>query len=212
MHFPIVAPGDDLGAKELLCRVHGLDQIGEAARGGCISARDIGCVAAVLRARVDQEGAQGRGRRALQVLVMKHRRVFVVGDDVVVRQLLFPLRACFEVAHVCFVFGASATKCGQCRAVSPSADLVCAAHACEFVGCLDGAIEVKPREQSRRIDAGRIAVTCENLRTDVSHAPEMGPVIACFPGLLRGDQIHLGRPWRIGKRCGFVPVVVRAME
>ena len=45
------------------------------------------------------------------MLVMQHRRVFVIGHDIVVGHLLFPLYASLQILHVHFVFGSSAAKC-----------------------------------------------------------------------------------------------------
>jgi len=59
VHLPIIAAGDDLTAKFLLCRIHGRHQFGKAAGRGRIGARDIRRITAILGAGVDQEGAQG---------------------------------------------------------------------------------------------------------------------------------------------------------
>ena len=55
MHVAVIAAGDDLIAQSLLRLVHGLHQVGKAAGCGGIGARDIGRIAAVLGAGIDQE-------------------------------------------------------------------------------------------------------------------------------------------------------------
>ncbi len=129
VHLPIIAPRDDFIAEQPLCAVQGLDQFGIAARQGGIRAGDIRGITAVLSAGVDQERAQGLGGRTLQVLVMQHRAVLVVGHDVVVRHLLFTLCAGLQVAHVGFVFGPPAAESSQRRPMAASTELVGAAHA-----------------------------------------------------------------------------------
>ena len=86
---------------------------------------------------------------------MQHRRVLVVGDDIVVGHLLFALRAGLEIPHVGLVFGRSAAERRERGEMAAGAQSARPAQAFELVGGLDRPVVVQPREQLRVIDRWR---------------------------------------------------------
>jgi len=82
VHVAKIAAGQDFAAESQLRAVGGFDELGKPPGRGGVGAGDVGGVAAVLRAGIDEKRAQRLRRAALEMLVMQDRRVFVVRDDV----------------------------------------------------------------------------------------------------------------------------------
>ena len=166
VHIAIIAAGHDLVAQLQLRAIRGLHEIGESAGCTRVGAGDIGGVTAILRPRVDQERTQRRRCHALQVLVVQNRGIFVVGHDIVVRHFLLALRAGSQICHMRCVFGVSAAKRRERRAMAARAKCTCLAHAVELIGSFHGAVVMQSRQELRRIevcrvDAGRrVAIGC----------------------------------------------------
>ena len=179
VHLPVVAPRHDLVAHAQLRAIERRNQVGERSGGGGIGARDVRRVAPELRAGVDEEGAQRVGWAALEMLIMQHRRILVIGDDIVVRHLLLALLAGLEVAHLGLVFGRAVKKGRQCRAMPTRTQRIRAAHAFELVGRLHGAVVVQLLEQIGVVEAVRRRAGKRLARTDECDAAEAGPVRRC---------------------------------
>ena len=142
------------------------------------------------------------------MLVVQHRGVLVVRDDIVVRHLLFTLRAGLEILHMRLVFGRPAAKRGECGQMAARAQLVRTAHAFELIRGLHGAVVMQAHQQFRRIDRRGLIRGEAVDGADACDTPELRPVLA-RPGRV-GQRCDVDgcRPRFTRQACRLVPVVV----
>ena len=114
------------------------------------------------------------------MLVVQSRRVLVVRDDIVIRQVFFARLAGFEIAQVRREFRLAGIECCPCGAMPVRAQAACAAQALEFIGRLDRAFIMQEVQQLRRVDRTRVDRIELCRRPDDRRAAELRPVRACL--------------------------------
>ena len=149
---------------------------------------------------------------ALQMLVMQHRCMRVVSNDVVVGQLLFAQDAGFQITHVRLILGGARSEGGQCGRVTTRRQGACPAHAFQLVGGLHGTVVMEPGEQIGVIDGSALGEAATSLRADERHASQVPPALDGGLRIVGRNQVDRSCPRGLGDRRGLVPVIVGLMK
>ena len=152
MQFAVIQAWFDACTYLQLRFLHGRDHGLEIAVFRRVGSRDIGGIAIVLGAGIDQERQSFSRVFPFQGLVMQNRAVTVERDDVAVGELVLHVAGGFEVGEMDFELGRAIPKCLLCCKVAPATQFRCLAHAGELVFRFRGAMVVEMIDQGLRID------------------------------------------------------------
>ena len=210
VQLPVVHPGAHAGAHRLLGRIHGIDHGLElAAAVGSPGAGDVGGIAAVAGAGIDQEAQRLRRRIAFQFGVVQHGGVLVEADDVLVGQFGGVLARGLAIGQVDVELAGAGAEGGFGGPVRAGGLALGQAHQRDLVGGLVRALVVQVVQRGGRVVGQVVAQGAVGLAQDRAARGRAGQQ---RQGLLGGADhvhVHVLDPPAVGRLGHHVPVVER---